>query len=426
MNLYRFFTAPRGVACSLCLLTFAVAAQTGAEPVWERWLPAPLAAREALLNSPQTQMALSRRRALQARADAIAAGSAEFSVRATQQQRRLPPTQERFAETTLALERPVRAWGKAGLDADLAEQTRTLAVIEHADALHEASRALIQRWFDHWRALADAQLSREQQDLAQQLARQTEVRWRLGEVARLDVALAQADAQRARAAHQQALAGVAQARAVLAYGYPSLVLPQAWPRDADSPLPERVWHDDDKAQYLALHHELRLLRADAQRLQVSAERVTRERWPDPSVGVFSSREREGAERITGVMLSLPLPGAARSAQAAAAHADALAAQERVRWAEQQWSAQFDRVRAGLQARTQVAQALGEAARAQTDAAGKAAKAYALGEGSMTDLIQIQRVAAEQRRGAWRARLDAVEEGALLELDLHRLWDWDDL
>ena len=46
--------------------------------------------------------------------------------------------------------------------------------------------------------------------------------------------------------------------------------------------------------------------------------------------------------------------------------------------------------------------------------------------SMAELIQIQRVAAEQRREAQRARLDAAEDGALLELDLHRLWDWDEL
>ena len=98
----------------------------------------------------------------------------------------------------------------------------------------------------------------------------------------------------------------------------------------------------------------------------------------------------------------------------------------MQWAEQQWGAQFDRLRAGLQARTQAAQALAQAARTQAEAARKAAKAYALGEGSMADLIQIQRVAAEQDRDARRARLDAAEDGALLELDLHRLWDWDEL
>ena len=426
MTLYPSGAAPRLAAWALGLLTLAVAAQTPPAPAWERWLPAPLAAREALLQSPTAQMALSRRRALQARADAIAAGPAEFSVRASQQQRRVPLTQERFTETTVALERPLRAWGKAGLDAELAGQTRHLALIEQADGWHEASRALIQRWFDHWRALGDAQLSDTQLRLAQQLARQTEVRWRLGEVAQLDLALAQADAQRARAAHAHAQADVAQARATLTHAYPSLVLPDAWPSDAAAPPSERVWRDDEKADYLALHHELRLLRADAQRLQVAAERATRERWPDPSVGVFSSREREGSERITGIMLSLPLPGAARNALASAAHAEALAAQQRVQWAEQHWGAQFDRLRAGLQARTRAAQALSEAARTQADAAVKAAKAYALGEGSMADLIQIQRSAAEQARDAQRARLDAAEASALLELDLHRLWDWDDL
>ena len=65
-------------------------------------------------------------------------------------------------------------------------------------------------------------------------------------------------------------------------------------------------------------------------------------------------------------------------------------------------------------------------RPELPGAGRSRKAYALGEGSMADLILIQRTAAEQGRDALRARLDAAEDGALLELDLHRLWDWDEL
>ena len=99
-------------------------ANDASDPRWQVWLPATSAAREALMQSPLAQAALSRQRAQQARADALAAGPNEFSVRTTQQQRRLPLTQERFAETTVVLERPLRAWGKAGLDAELAEQTR--------------------------------------------------------------------------------------------------------------------------------------------------------------------------------------------------------------------------------------------------------------------------------------------------------------
>ena len=75
---------------------------------------------------------------------------------------------------------------------------------------------------------------------------------------------------------------------------------------------------------------------------------------------------------------------------------------------------------------QASQNLSEAAQAQSDAAEKAAKAYALGEGSMTDLIQIQRVAAEQRREAQRMQLTALAQWANFQLDLHLLWDLDEL
>ena len=60
MSCHRSFTVPRLAAWTLGLWTLAVAAQTPNEPAWERWLPAPLAARDALMNSPQTLMALSR------------------------------------------------------------------------------------------------------------------------------------------------------------------------------------------------------------------------------------------------------------------------------------------------------------------------------------------------------------------------------
>ena len=95
-------------------------------------------------------------------------------------------------------------------------------------------------------------------------------------------------------------------------------------------------------------------------------------------------------------------------------------------AQSQWSAHFDAQVALAQARIASAAQLREAARTQTEAAQKAVLAYSLGEGSMAELIQIQRNAAEQRREALRQALDALEVWSNLQLDLHLLWDMDDL
>ena len=124
-------------------------------------------------------------------------------------------------------------------------------------------------------------------------------------------------------------------------------------------------------------------------------------------------------------LSIPLPGSARSAQAKAAYEEALAAQSRLQLAQAQWSAAFDAQTALVQARIASAQQLKEAAAAQTDAANKSSKAYSLGEGSMAELIQIQRNAVEQQRDAIRQALLAAQTWANLQLDLHLLWDMDE-
>jgi cobalt-zinc-cadmium efflux system outer membrane protein len=396
-------------------------------------LPSAPLAKQTLMQSPVAAEALAQRRAIEARADAVATGSAEFNLRGMQQRRRTSDNAGRFNEHSVAIERPLRAWGKAGLDAEVAAQTRVVADIGQADAMHEASRALMRRWFDWLKAQSDQQLAHQQVTLSQQLAQQTQARFRHGEVSQLDVSLAQADLRRTQAVFSQAQALLTQSRTTLRSHYPGLPLPNellpaplltaeglqtvALPVTGDLPAV--------KATYLEHNHELRLLRADAKRLALVSERVTRDRLPDPTVGLFTANERDGAERIHGVTIAFPLSGGARSALAQAAIQDAMAADQRLRTAEAQWSAHFDTQTAWVAARLKSAQNLQEAARAQTDAAQKAAKAYALGEHTMAELIQIQRNAAEQSRDAMRQTLEAIEVWANLQLDLHLFWDMDD-
>ena len=390
---------------------------------WLQLLPPEPVARQVLLQSPTASAALAQRRALEARADAIEAGSAEFTLRHNTQRRRVNEAATRYSENSTSLERPIRAWGKSGLDTQIAAQTRTVATIGHADAMHEASRTLIERWFDHLQQRSEHQLAQQQLAFAEQLMRQTQIRFRHGEVSQLDVSLIRADLLRTQSMRDQARAALAQSTAMLQQHYPQLPLPNV-------DLPTWEWPDTrtlaaSKDTYLEHNHELRLLRADAQRLATLSERVHRDRWPDPSVGLFTASDRDGAERIQGVTLSIPLPGSARSAQAKAAYEEALAAQSRLQLAQAQWSAAFDAQTALVQARIASAQQLKEAAAAQTDAANKSSKAYSLGEGSMAELIQIQRNAVEQQRDAIRQALLAAQTWANLQLDLHLLWDMDE-
>lgn len=406
-----------------CALLLSTASAHAAEEDWQRLLPSTEIAKQVLRDSPAAAQAIAQRRALEARADALQAGSAEFNLRSTQQRRQTSDVTNRYNEHSLALERPLRAWGKSALDEEVAAQTRVVADIGQADAMHEASRTLLQRWFDHLRAQSDRQLAQTQLKLAEQLTQQTLARYRHGEVSQLDVSLTQADLLRTQALHEQAIAYLAQTQTVLQRHYPQLPLPQeTLPAVA---LPQAQSLANQKDNYLEHNHELRWLRADSKRLSLWSERVSRDRWPDPTVGLFTANERDGADRIRGVSLAFPLSGSARSASAKVAAQEALAAHSRLQLAEAQWSANFDSQVALVIARLSSAQKLKSAAQAQSDAARKAAKAYALGEHTMAELIQIQRNAAEQNRDAMRETLDALSLWATLQLDLHLLWDMDE-
>ncbi len=111
MRCRRFY--PSLVALTLC--TLGAQSQT-----LEAWLPPAAQVAPVLQASPLIQAARARQEAQLQRARGLEAGSAEWALRLNQQQRRVRDPQERFAETTLALERPLRLWGKAGMDARIA------------------------------------------------------------------------------------------------------------------------------------------------------------------------------------------------------------------------------------------------------------------------------------------------------------------
>ena len=160
------------------------------------WLPADAEVAPVLLATPQVLAAKAREQALLQRANSTETGSAEWLLRMNQQQRRLRDPQERFAESTVALERPVRLWGKASMDAQIAEREREVARIGYSDALHEASRQLLAQWFDALRAQLDRESAERELALSRELERQARVRLAQGDVSALDARLAQAELQR--------------------------------------------------------------------------------------------------------------------------------------------------------------------------------------------------------------------------------------
>ncbi len=392
------------------------------------YLPAEAAAKEALIQSPLLQQARARKQALGLRAQAIDAGSAEFSVRALQQRRSLNATGERYGESSVSLERPVRLWGKRGIDAELAQQTQALADIEYADAVHEASRELLKHWFAFLRAAATHANANTTLELAEANQHLAGVRLKHGEISQLDAQLAQAELQRIEAAWQVSQAELSAASTALQRRYPSLPLPMLTATQLlrQSELPAAFEQPAAlQAAFLQTNHELNMLRIDAQRLRLHAQRVNRDRWPDPTLGIFTARDRAGAEQVTGVSVAIAFAGDARSYQGQAALAEAQAAEDKVATLQRTLSADFDATLAQYQHKRIAAAQLQRAAQTQTLAAEKSRTAFTLGEHSMSDMLTIARVANDNRLAADLMRVEVIELLASVRLDLHEIWDFDE-
>jgi outer membrane protein TolC len=387
------------------------------------WLPPADRVQTIVKNSHGILAAQSQQAAQLQRARATEAGAGEFNLRMSQQNRRVIDPGGRFNEQQLSLERPVRWWGKAGLDANLAEQSRKVASIGYADALHETSRELMRQWF----ALHQLALARDaagaQAQLSQELHRQAQLRLKQGDISQLDASLAQAELQRA-----QAVVAVSQAQWTAAWAqvqkrYPGLPEP-VWPA-LPGELPELPALQPLVQEFLQNHHELNLRRAEVQRLRLQAERMDRDRLPDPVLGVYAARERAGAESIVGVSVGFALTGSARQAHAAAALAEANQMEEQLQQMTLDLGAAFEARGLNLRLQRQALRNLQSAAQTQAAAVVQSLKAFAMGEHSMTELIQNRRLAQESLLESQKLQLELVEGWALMNLDLHRIWDFDE-
>lgn len=412
---------PLLLACCAALLP---AGPARAQP----YLPPEVVVREAVQQSPEVQAADAARRGAQARADGLRVGTHETVVRAIGQRRWVRDgVHERFVEGQIAVERPLRLWGKAEADAQLADATGATGRVAAQDARHEAARRLLTLWFAALRAGQVRQAAQDNAAAAAELARITERRVRAGDAARLDAELAQAEQARMQAALAAARANEQAALADLRARFPGLGDSAELPADLAAPLPESPTQPPGqlRSHYIEHSHELLLARADEDLALRLARHTDLERRPDPTVGVFASSERGGAERLAGVSLSVPLGSTYRQAQAQAAAADADAALSRRLAAERRLGADFDVLWSQLEGRRAAAQAQAAAAALQRSTAERALRAYRAGESGLAELLAVRRSLADALLAERLARSEALESDSRLRLDLHRLWDFDE-
>jgi cobalt-zinc-cadmium resistance protein CzcA len=351
----------------------------------------------------------------------LVAGPYEPGVRAGGQARRVDDPAARYGEWTVALERTLRSPFKADLDRSIGEAGVRQAGAAVGEAKHEAARTLLQDWFAWLRETALAREWAAQAALADAQRDVVARRVRAGDASRLE--LGQAEAALAQARAQQALAQararaaeaeLARRHALVPPAVPAIVPPPPVEGDADA------W----RARVLAASHELAVVREASARAVVFARRVDAERRPDPTVGVHVGSERGGSERILGLAVAVPIAGAARAAASDAAVAQAGAAARREAAVRRRIEAEVDALRARVEGGRDAWLRLDDAAGRLEVAAARSARAYALGEGTLGEVLASRRIASEARIAAAQALADAAAARYRLLLDAHALWDLD--
>ena len=406
-------------ARALALLFLAAGAQ--AAPGNPSALPPEAEVRRVLASLPALRQGMQNTALAGAERDKLAAGPYEWTVRAGAS-RRTAPGAERYLEQEVALERPLRWFGKASLDQALGEQGLTVARALHGDAWHEAGRTLLRDWFDALRDLAGVARLEEQLAVTQRLQSIAARRVQAGDGAALDLLQADTEQRRVLALLQQARQRSEQSLTLLAISYPglprpqadSLPLPQAGSESAAS-WAERIVHDN---------HELQLAQAEADLYAMRASRLASDAMPDPTLALRAARERDGQERVFGVSLSFPLPGAGRAADRSAAAIKASMARERVAQTQLRVALAARRAASDSVHSHAIWTTLQEVQQQTIRQAELMQRAYQAGECTLAEALAGRRQALDAALTAQTAQIEALAAQARLQLDAHAIWSID--
>jgi len=358
----------------------------------------------------------------EANRDRLGAGPHEFALRLAEQRRRERGTDLAYREHEVGIERAIRMPGKSAVDGELGDLGVEQARASRGEALHEGARLLLGQWFDWLRAgLEEREWQAHVDTLKTQHAAVTR-RVAVGDAARLDGLLSEAQLVQADALLEQSRARRQRLAADLARSFPVIVLPEAVAPAEPRPLPESsaVWTE----RIIAANHELRAVNLATRRAGTAARRADSERLPDPTLGIKLASERDGQERIVGLQVSVPLGGTARSAAARAANAEADVAAAREATIRTKVEIEAHRAVGLAESALEAWWRLDQVARRMDDNAALLDKAWRLGEGRLTDLQAARRQAVEARLAASRAQLDANEARYRVLLDAHELWPID--
>lgn len=350
-------------------------------------------------------------------------GSYEFNLRAGSSQRNIVNTGQRLKEWDVALERPIRLPNKVGIDESIGAASVARAEYALGDARHEASRLLLRLWFNWQREQAQAELWQHQTEILGQQAQMTEKRVKAGDAPRLELNQARAAAAQAGVSWHQAQSRAQLAATEIARQFPAIRLPE---HVAPAP-PQAIDHDFPywKARIMNDNHELGMAQEANHVQQLLAERSRSDQIPDPTLGIRYSHEMGGNEKVTGVYFTMPFSFGQRSATADSVAQQAAITGEQAAFVAHRLERDIIATHTQAVKSFETWQQAHAAAVAIRENAELVAKAYRLGESSLSDSLTARRIALESSLTEKLAQLDANEARYRLLLDAHQLWVLDE-
>ena len=402
------------------VLIALAAAGAHAAPPPAPGLPPTALVRPLLDRDPEVAAARAGREVARQDAELLDGSPYEWTAKVTAQRRALD-TGPRYREWNAGVERTLRLPGKAGADHRIG-----LALLEEGDArygeaLHETARELLGLWLDWAHAEQADELAGTHLLAARENLGIVDKRVKAGDAARLDASLARAELAEQQRAGIEAKTAAAVARARLHARFPALgrqfsTLPTPVPLAE----PAAFWRE----RILAQSDELKVAEALLQKAQAHAERMRADKIPDPTVGLYTASEVGGRERITGVMLSMPIPGAHRGARAGRAVHAAEASRQEVELKKRALDGAIAAAVATAQGSYEGWQSAESGAAAMQDNARLTQRAYTLGEADLQSLLAARRLATTAAQNALAAKLAAARGYYALLVDAHLVWDMD--
>lgn len=405
------------VAVMLAVFAAPLAAQT---PVFEPppALPTVEQVTHALRESPRVHIAVEYATSGSAQRDSLRAGPHEWEVETHSQQRRDELGNNHF-ETEYSLQTGLRWPWKYSLDQRRGNLAMEAGELAYLDAWHEASRDLLDLWFDWTHAEQLVRLIDDQLTVVQSQRDAVARRVEAGDAPALELQLAEAEASRLLASRGGALRAAMFAREALQRDFPDLA---AVPTATATPPPELAGEDAEWTTRITSHnHEVELAQTLRDEAQLTADRASRDRLADPTVALHYGNNFGGDRRVVGVTVRLPIGGSRRSAEAALARSAARSAEGQLMQATSS---------VGTNARVVVADArrsrdiwvdLQAASAAQQTAADTTARGYSLGEFDINQMLGARRGALEAEQDQLAALIDAQRAYARVLLDAHLLW-----